>query len=127
MLFDPQKWAMPEVRESESVEVLKAARARIMQRWCNKAGADDQGGVCAQIAITRSADWTHNDFLRGKADKTLDYLHRAINEGQSQPLRLHRRGDYDMSIIEWNDAPGRTQAEVVAAFDRAIELARADD
>jgi hypothetical protein len=28
-------------------------------------------------------------------------------------------------IYEWNDAPGRTQAEVLAAFDKAIELARA--
>jgi hypothetical protein len=121
MLLDTKRWTMPEVVpfEGESVEVLKAARLRIMQRWCNKAGADDQGGVCAQIAITRSADWTHNDFLRGKADKTLDYLHRAINAG-------HRRGGYDMSIIEWNDADGRTQAEVVAAFDKAIALARAD-
>jgi hypothetical protein len=30
-------------------------------------------------------------------------------------------------IPEWNDTPGRTQVEVVAAFDRAIALARASD
>jgi endonuclease YncB( thermonuclease family) len=28
-------------------------------------------------------------------------------------------------IATWNDRPGRTQAEVLAAFDRAIELAEA--
>lgn len=27
-------------------------------------------------------------------------------------------------LINWNDAPGRTQAEVVAAVDKAIEIAR---
>jgi hypothetical protein len=27
-------------------------------------------------------------------------------------------------LIKWNDAPGRTQAEVVAAVDKAIEIAR---
>lgn len=27
-------------------------------------------------------------------------------------------------ITDWNDAPGRTHAEVLAAFDRAIEAAR---
>lgn len=30
-------------------------------------------------------------------------------------------------ISEWNDARGRTRDEVVAAFDRAIELARAEE
>jgi hypothetical protein len=113
MLLDTKRWTMPEVVpfEGESVEVLKAARLRIMQGWCPDAGSDNQGGVCALIAITRSADWTHNDFLCGMADKTMGYLRRSI--GQSD-------------IIAWNDTPGRTQAEVAAAFDRAIEIARAD-
>jgi hypothetical protein len=113
MLYDPKKWAMPEVRESEPVEVLKAARERILQGWCPDAGSDDHGGVCALIAITRSADWTHNDFLCGMADETMGYMRRSIS-----------RTDGD--IIAWNDTKGRTKEEVVAAFDRAIELARAD-
>lgn len=33
--------------------------------------------------------------------------------------------DKDAGPEGWNDAPGRTQAEVLAAFDRAIELAEA--
>ena len=35
-------------------------------------------------------------------------------------------GDVFCDIIEWNDAPERTQAEVLAAFDRAIELAESE-
>ena len=30
------------------------------------------------------------------------------------------------SIIRWNDSPDRTHAEVLAAFDRAIELCSED-
>lgn len=30
----------------------------------------------------------------------------------------------DESVVRWNDSHGRTQAEVVAAFDLAIELER---
>jgi hypothetical protein len=30
---------------------------------------------------------------------------------------------YAGGVANWNDAPERTQAEVLAAFDRAIELA----
>jgi hypothetical protein len=37
-----------------------------------------------------------------------------------------RRSIGQSDIIAWNDSPGRTQAEVIAAFDKAIALARAD-
>jgi hypothetical protein len=36
------------------------------------------------------------------------------------PAQLHLRGILGEDLIEWNDAPGRTQAEVVALFDRAL-------
>jgi hypothetical protein len=113
MLLDTKRWTMPEVVpfEGESVEVLKAARLRIMQGWCPDAGSDNHGGVCALIAISNSGGWTHNEFLCGKADATTDYLREAIGQ---------------RDIVEWNDSPGRTQAEVIAAFDKAIALARAD-
>jgi hypothetical protein len=32
----------------------------------------------------------------------------------------------DTEIYDWLDAPGRTHAEVLAAFDRAIELAEGE-
>jgi hypothetical protein len=32
---------------------------------------------------------------------------------------------HSYEIARWNDAPERTQAEVLAAFDKAIELAEA--
>lgn len=47
------------------------------------------------------------------------YLHRAIFGGQ-QPGEY----GYGDDIADWNDAPERTQAEVVAAFKKAAKLAR---
>jgi hypothetical protein len=109
MLYDPKKWAMPEVpvRESDTVEALKAARAMVRERWCPVGGADDEGGVCAVLAVARQYPGPVDEYQH-----TLDFVRKAIG-GQCIPA--------------WNDTPGRTQAEVEAAFDRAIALARAND
>ncbi len=37
--------------------------------------------------------------------------------------RAFRKAIFRVSIPGWNDAPGRTEAEVLAAFDRAVDLA----
>jgi hypothetical protein len=108
MLYDPLKWKVPEVPVRErTVEALKAARAIIQDRWCPVGGSDEMGGVCAMLAIARQYPGPVDDY-----QYTLDFFRKAIGG----------RG-----IVEWNDTPGRTQVEVVAAFDRAIALARASD
>jgi hypothetical protein len=124
MLYDPKKWAMPEVpvRESEVVEVLKAARLRVTQGWCNSGPSDEKGGVCVIVAIGRQANGGISDGIGAKA---YSYFVRAI-----QPPPKYRLFGWikpeKQYAIEWNEAPGRTKAEVEAAFDRAIALARTD-
>jgi hypothetical protein len=109
MLYDPKKWAMPEVRESDTVEVLKAARSIIENHWCQY-GTADAVGVCVITALGDAAHLPNgNDYELARK-----YFRDAV------PLPK------TISIPEWNDTPGRTKAEVEAAFDRAIELARAD-
>jgi hypothetical protein len=113
MLYDPKKWAMPEVpvvRESKLVEALKVAGAMVEDRWCPKGGTDDKGGVCAIVALGAAAGAYTSLF-----EEARQYLRRAI------PL------PNTCSIPEWHDADDRTQAEVVAAFGRAIAMARASD
>jgi hypothetical protein len=121
MLYDPIKWVMPEVpvRESEVVEVLKAAMLRIMQGWCNDGPTDKKGGVCIIVAIGRKA----NGISDGIGAKALSYFEQAIQPppryfGWINPPKKQY-------AIEWNEAPDRTKAEVEAAFLRAIALARA--
>jgi hypothetical protein len=108
MLYDPIKWKMPEVPVRErTVEALTAARAMVLDRWCPRGGSDEMGGVCALLAIARQYPGPVDDY-----QYTLDFFRKAIG---------------GRCIPEWNDTPWRTQVEVVAAFDRAIALARASD
>jgi hypothetical protein len=90
--------------ESETVEALKAARAMVKERWCPQGGSDEMGGVCPLIAVSRQYPDPGDEYQHA-----LDFVRRAIGGG---------------CIPEWNEAPERTQAEVEAAFDRAIDLAR---
>jgi hypothetical protein len=130
MLYDPKKWAMPEVpvRESEVVEVLKAAKLRTIQGWCNSGPSDEKGGVCIIVAIGRQA----NGISDGIGAEALSYFERAIQPPPkySGPLSSIF-GWFDPPekqwTIDWNETPGRTKADVEAAFDRAIALARASD
>jgi hypothetical protein len=65
--------------------------------------------------------WTQGEWHRNGCVCSLSALHKTrAPQVADETLRRvigHR------SIIAWNDAPGRTQAEVLAAFDKAIELA----
>jgi hypothetical protein len=130
MLYDPIKFRMPEVpvRESETVEVLKAARARIMQGWCSDGGTDEKGGVCIIVAISRQ---TEGGIGSGVGARAFSYFEGAIQPPPKYSNPLSSIFDwFDPPVrewaIDWNERPGRTQAEVVDAFTRAIELARAD-
>lgn len=44
----------------------------------------------------------------------------SYNPGDSRDAQLTFRNAIPLPIVPWNDTPGRTQAEVLAAFDRAI-------
>jgi hypothetical protein len=87
--------------------------------------------------------WTQGEYARDKTGRSVDFLRHdatcvcaagAVGAANghwptsSLPgmrfLSLAVGGDGDESdVLQWNDAPERTQADVLAAFDRAIELA----
>jgi hypothetical protein len=92
-----------------TVEVLRAARARIETSWVQ---ADEGGYVgspnyCALLATSGLAD-------SNKEWQADEYVQRAIGT------------DSATGVAGWNDAPGRTREEVIEAFDKAIALAEAD-
>lgn len=87
------------------VECLIAARKRIENpaNWGKGGEIFEKGGKeCAGYAILRSCD---DMDTSGKAF--------ALFASVTNP-----------SVVLWNDAPERTHAEVLAAFDRAIDLGR---
>jgi hypothetical protein len=88
---------------SATVEVLQAARALIdtPDKWTQGTYDDGEGRRCIVAAL----DAARNRIPERCAQGTL----RATVGGEP--------------LSQWNDAPGRTHAEVMAAFDRAIEAA----
>jgi hypothetical protein len=96
MLYDAKRWE----KSHPIVNALKIGRDSVAKGWCQRF-ADDGGGVCAYWAIAQQFE------SRADAQPAASYLRRVIGP----------------DIIDWNDQPDRTQADVVAAYDSAIALA----
>jgi hypothetical protein len=91
--------------------------------------------VAARALIEQPKAWTQGKFARGKKGNPVSASSRkatcwcaqgAIMRAQAGSIpagfRAHDRirAVIRGSITRWNDAPERTHAEVLAAFDRAI-------
>lgn len=106
--------------------ILREARALIdkPEKWAQGAyGRDQYGrkiGGSTRRAVCFCAIGALNSSGGGRAAK--DALARALPVGACVPY-----GRSEASVIEWNDAPGRTHAEVMDAFDRAIALAEQEE
>ena len=78
----------------------------------------------ARELVARDGGWAQHSY------KTKDgalCATGAIEEAQKMritPLKYLRDAVGNNNVISWNDAKCRTQSQVVAAFDRAIELAK---
>jgi hypothetical protein len=78
--------------------------------------------------------WTQKAFARSKTGREVSeygksavcwcaYAAIEVVRGQADAANVLRKAANTEFIIGWNDAPERTQAEVLAAFDKAIALA----
>src|SRR4051812_2553188 len=86
---------------SPAIEALRYGRALIASHGLARGTLlDKDGKFCTVGALTRGRYYP----------LALDYLSRAI------PADL-------CEIARWNDAPGRTDADVLAVYDRAIDIA----
>jgi len=95
-----------------TLEVLRGARAKIAQGWCQGASARDADGQLTGVTQPDACCWCAIGAVYAAAplepdsgDAAFEYLARVT------PGHL---------IGTWNDDPSRTQAEVLALFDRAI-------
>ena len=102
---------MPDTRTT--ADVLRAARAKITPE-----------GAWTQRELARTADGSPDapDNPLATCWCAIGAIESLTNE--TYALRaLYLMGVDD--IAKWNDAPGRTQAEVLALFDRAIAAEQA--
>ena len=89
-----------------AIKRLRFGRERVVRGWC-QGEYQKNGNFCALGGIR--GDGVHDN---SEPDR---YLTKA--GGFSSHLWL----------IEWNDAPTRTKQDVLTLYDRAIELAIADE
>ena len=104
MPLDGQTFVLPDLDFDERVRrSLRKAAAHVERGWCQNAYSKD-GRVCAFGAIIEA--------------ELYDVAARvAMGKRLASVLGLTFE-----RIEMWNDTPGRTQAEVVAALRRAAEL-----
>jgi hypothetical protein len=100
-------------------EVLIAAKALIdtPEKWCQGAYMRDRNGARCCLTAKDAVKWcglgaigavtcSHSEY-----SEAINLLNRAVPVGHGSPY------------FAWQDAPGRTHAEVMAAFDEAIRRA----
>lgn len=94
---------------------LARGRARILQGWSRHYWARSADARAVDPESDQAVRWCVVGAVGGgDSDSAYDYLYRALPAGT--------RG----SPEAFNDAPSTTREDVVALFDAAIELRRAD-
>lgn len=100
---------MNDLSYRQVIAVLRRAEAKLKKYgWVQGEYGSMMGGYCASAAINESTQdtelrWVARSFLRH-------------NAAPSWP-----------SIIKWNDAPERTEEEVIQAFDLTIKGLKKED
>jgi hypothetical protein len=109
-----------------AVQILKGAKTKVEGNWGQ--GPNAGGGsrtTCLSVAMEQS--WAEQKKTMVDFDYAKMALSRAINM-PLEPMKID--GDplstpyWGRNFVYYNDAPGRTEAEVLAALDRAIALAK---
>lgn len=89
------------------IEALREGRARVERGWCQEILAEGNT-VCALGGVSLA--------LRSRG--------RPCRYYQATRFLCMALGvKYETDVMSWNDAPERTQADVLALYDKAIELA----
>ena len=91
--------------------VYRHAASLIQDRgWCHKGGLDDDGRICLLIAVTMAAvDRVHDDELSGPAGA----IARCVDPDA--------RSGSVYAVIAYNEAPDRTETEVINLLQKLSE------
>lgn len=96
---------------------LREARAHIIAHgWCQNTLRNHKNQICLRGALIRAADFEEN---------TLTLIDTRWNDTTMAADNLLTK-IVGSAVPVWNNAPGRTEAEVIYALDKAIALAEAE-
>jgi hypothetical protein len=102
--------------------LLTAVRALIAAGWCQHASARDAAGRRVPYHAADARAWSlHGAMFR--AD--LDVFHGQAH-GWEEARRALAAAGCEPGTVLWNDAPDRTQADVLALLDRALGATAAE-
>ena len=101
-----------------TAEVLRAARAKIEQGWCQGESARGSRGTYIDPAASEAQEWCPLGALDYVCYRNAYSYYDGARTALAKAMR-------SASVSDWNDMLGRTKEEVLAAFDRAIAAAEA--
>ncbi len=102
-----------------AVDVLRDMRVMLERGWTQNACArDSAGNEVDELSLKAVSFDALGALTRAGRDAKVEARHEAISH--------LRAGIGFKSLGDWNDEPGRTQAEVLALVDRAISSASAN-
>ena len=102
------------------IDTLKGARDLVAQGWTKGVFARDAADHAVTAVNGKAVCWCASGailWMRG-GDFFVDHDRKSAEA-------LFKIAAGTRSISTWNDDPARTQAEVIAAFDKAIAIAEA--
>lgn len=105
---------------STTVDILREARGLVARGWTQGSYARDEQGKELCVCDDRAVSWCTLGAIReaqARVASTFDEADRA------EELLGKVACDDWAAIPDWNDEDGRTQADVLNAYDRAIQLA----
>ena len=100
-------------------EFVSRVRARIEKGWCQKAPARDASLKETSAWSPSATQWC----LVGAIAAEAHYRTPQEIREQGAALRTRLYETLPGSIVDWNDAYGRTKEEVLEALDRVLEPA----
>jgi len=103
---------------SELYNLLKDARKKVAFSWGKGRRYYERPGnsCCAAEAIENSIEWGP---LRNQAYRLIEKCAGISGMGEYQ-----EGGAQDQTIVGWNDAPERTQVDVLKVYDHAIAIVK---
>lgn len=108
------------------IDILRMARSLVSQGWTQGRYVSDDGSLregascyCASGAVRRAGF-----VLDATAREQIWACEAVVRACEIQQVGYR---EYESSLICWNDEEGRTQQEVVAAFDLAISKVMAGE
>lgn len=103
--------------------LLRRARSYVARGWCQGANAKDGNSTSVPHDSANAVSWC---VIGAERRASLDLLgtdRRFVDTGSCDACALLAAVAGCEDTAEWNDAPGRTQEEVLEAYDAAIAIA----